>query len=247
MRYRALCPTISQASSIRRALQRKVSHSIPPLRCSQACVRIFSPMRALAHRHQSGSLHEALCPPSQPQFAPQPPCESPAPSRAALCDASCYVMASCRRQAEGRALGWRVATHRLPTHTADDRQQTTVGGALGPGCLGPPRAATRAMHLGMQTFVAHSICWVRVLAICPCDLYSCLRAWGLGCACIVCACARCAAASCLTSIHVCLRLYKRMCLQSKHMTRIVWLTLVHQSARRSSSYSVQTVRFDVVA
>ena len=145
--------------------------------------------------------------------------------------APCYVMpcwlASCRRQAEGRALGWRVATHRLPTHTddTDDRQQTTVGGTLGPGCLGPPRAATRAMHLGMQTFVAHSICWMRVLAICPCDLYSCLRAWGLGCACIVCACAWCADVySRLTSIHVCLRLYKRMCLQSKHMTRIVWLT-----------------------
>ena len=208
-------------------------------------------MRALAHRHQSGSLHEALCPPSQPQFAPQPPCESPAPSRAALCDAMLagIVMASCRRQAEGRALGWRVSTHRLPTHTVA-RQQTTVGGALGPGCLGPPRAATRAMHLGMQTFVAHS-----TYAGCVCLLYArvicthvCVRwAWVVRGACIVCACARCADVySRLTSIHVCLRLYKRMCLQSKHMTRIVWLTLVHQSARRPSSYSVQTEEFDVV-
>ena len=87
---------------------------------------------------------------------------------------------------------------------------------------------------------------MRVLAIFPCDLYACLRAWGLGCACIVCACARCADVySRLTSMHVCLRLYKRMCLQSKHMTRIVWLTLVHQSARRSSSYSVQKLTYVV--
>ena len=160
--------------------------------------------------------------------------------------ASLWHRAAARQRA-GHSAGGSPRIGSQLAQTTDDRQQTTVGGTLGPGCLGPPRAATRAMHLGMQTFVAHSICWMRVLAICPCDLYSCLRAWGLGCACIVCACARCADVySRLTSIHVCLRLYKRMCLQSKHMTRIVWLTLVHQSARRPSSYSVQTEEFDVV-
>jgi hypothetical protein len=165
VRYRALCPAVSQASSIRRTIRRTVSHSIPSLRCSQACVRIFSPMRALAHRHQSGcgSLHEALCPPSQPQFAPQPPCESPAPSRAALCDAMLAgIVPPPGRGPDTRLEGRHAsAPNTHSRHTTDNTDSR--GGHWGLDAY--RTAACSDARLGMQTSVAHSICWVRLLAL----------------------------------------------------------------------------------
>ena len=165
VRYRALCPAVSQASSIRRTIRRTVSHSIPSLRCSQACVRIFSPMRALAHRHQSGcgSLHEALCPPSQPQFAPQPPCESPAPSRAALCDAMLAgIVPPPGRGPDTRLEGRHAsAPNTHSRHTTDNTDSR--GGHWGLDAY--RTAACSDARLGMQTSVAHSIFWVRLLAL----------------------------------------------------------------------------------